>query len=225
MIIRVFEFSQNSFTNLNAWNLNICISTTNWGAILLTVFCNQCATPPPLPPPSLSFSWWPHITVMSLSPQKRGRNSDKWVHLRLTPLHGLSALCRHRLSDSADDKDKRGGRRQEAQVKYVSLPPNLVKMSERMSAAVSESNARLQKWLLNKSASHLSNRQTAAPTGLPSKPELLTCGFAHHNQITSSGEPQDCNVLRENKLASLEATLVQNSAASPIDWPLTGGEV
>ena len=35
--------------------------------------------------PSLSFSWWPHITVMSLSPQKRGRNSDKWVHLRLTP--------------------------------------------------------------------------------------------------------------------------------------------
>ena len=30
----------------------------------------------------LSFSWWSHITVMSLSPQKRGRNSDKWVHLR-----------------------------------------------------------------------------------------------------------------------------------------------
>ena len=33
----------------------------------------------------LSFSWWSHITVMSLSPQKRGRNSDKWVHLRFTP--------------------------------------------------------------------------------------------------------------------------------------------
>ena len=152
----------------------------------------------------LSFSWWSHITVMSLSPQKRGRNSDKWVHLRLTPWPACTLqtpplrLCRR----------QRQKRRQKAQVKYVSLPPNLVKMSERMSAAVSECNARLQKWLLQKSASHLSNRQTAAPTGLPSKPELLTCGFAHHNEITSSGEPQDCNVLRENKLASLEATLV-----------------
>ena len=143
---------------------------------------------------------------MSLSPQKRGRNSDKWVHLRLTPWPACTLqtpplrLCRR----------QRQKRRQKAQVKYVSLPPNLVKMSERMSAAVSECNARLQKWLLKKSASHLSNRQTAAPTGLPSKPELLTCGFAHHNEITSSGEPQDCNVLRENKLASLEATLVWN---------------
>ena len=36
------------------------------------------------------------------------------------------------------------------QVKYVSLLPNLVKMSERMSAVVSEGNARLQNWLFPK---------------------------------------------------------------------------
>ena len=138
-------------------------------------------------------------------------------------LEAHSMACLH-FADTASQTlqtTKTKEEEQEAQVKYVSLPPNLVKMSERMSAAVSECNARLQKWLLQKSASHLSNRQTAAPTGLPSKPELLTCGFAHHNEITSSGEPQDCNVLRENKLASLEATLVETMTHSLTD----GGEV
>ena len=40
--------------------------------------------------------------------------------------------------------------------------------------------------LLPKLASHLSNRRTAAPTGLPSKSELLTSGFGNHNEITST---------------------------------------
>ena len=49
----------------------------------------------------LSFSWWSHITVMSLSPQKRGRNSDKWVHLgRRLRAHLHFARHHHQTSTS-----------------------------------------------------------------------------------------------------------------------------
>ena len=64
-------------------------------------------------------------------------------------LEAHSMACLH-FADTASQTlqtTKTKEEEQEARVKYVSLPPNLVKMSERMSAAVSECNARLQKWL------------------------------------------------------------------------------
>ena len=127
-----------------------------------------------------------HQSNEKVSPQKRGRNSDKSVHLSWD-----SMACLHfanptnpstfntlqtpfSLQQRQRTKEKED---QAAAVKYVSFGQNVCCRSDvRMQCTSGEVVAP------SKSASHLGNRQTAAaPIGLPSK--LLTCGFANHNEI------------------------------------------
>ena len=127
--------------------------------------------------PPLSFSWWPQITVMSLSPQKRGRNSDKWVHLPRTPWSACALRTTSSTRQTAKTKEKE---RMEMQVKCVSLQSNLVKMSEGRSACLVRMQSTSEEVVLPKAQVILVTDKPLFQLDRLQSPSFLQCVDLHN---------------------------------------------